>query len=571
MDSSFWHGKRAPGIKDKVDLNTYTNLIDFLNKITALYADKPAFKNMGTSLSFIEVDQLSTRFATYLQSKIDLKPGDRVAVQLPNTLQSPVIIYGLLKAGMILVNINPLYTEREMKEQLIDSGAKALIFLDVFGYKVSSVVAEIDLKHLIVTSLGDLFSKPKQIIVNIVVKYIKKMVQPFSLPGVVTFKEAIKEGKSLPFKPFNAKPEDIAVIQYTGGTTGRSKGAILTHHNLLSNVLQCRAGLSQVDENAKQYLQPGQESVIAALPLYHIYAFTIHLMMFFGIGATNILITNPRDIAAFIKVLKKNPPTVFVGLNTLFAALLHHKDIDRCDLTSLKLTTSGGTALTKEVATRWKEKTGCQISEAYGLTECSPVVSMNPMGKEARQGTVGMALPETALKVIDSESGKELPLGEPGELCIKGPQVMQGYWHKPEETANVFDDQGWLKSGDIAVINQDGFVKIVDRIKDMVLVSGFNVYPNEVEEVVSLHPEVISCAVTGIPDKKSGEAIKLFVVPKSKTLTEQALKTYCKKYLTGYKVPRYIEFRESLPMTPVGKVLRRQLREEHEQKVNSNE
>lgn len=562
MECSFWKDKRAPGVSDEIDLDAYQSVTDVLKEAVLSFSSRPAFTSMGHFLSFKKVDELSTAFAAFLQNETHLEPGDRIAVQLPNVLQSPVVTYGILKAGMVLVNTNPLYTAREMKEQFIDSGAKALIFMDMFGERVASIASEIPVDYFFVTRFADLLPQPKRILINGILKYVKRAVTPFFLPQAISLNNALKQGASLPFESVTVTSKDLAALQYTGGTTGTSMGAMLTHGNLVANMLQAKAILSQTNEQGEVIISMGQEVFIAALPLYHIYAFTAHMMVCASMGANNVLIANPRDIPGFVKLLRKTPFTGFIGLNTLFSALLHHPDFSHCQFEKMKLTLSGGTALSTGVAKEWEDMTGCTISEGYGLTECSPIVCANPLGSLAQQGSVGLALPGTDLRIEDPVSHKILPYGQVGELCVKGPQVMTGYWNNQEATDGILKD-GWLRTGDIAEIKEDGFVRIVDRIKDMVLVSGFNVYPNEIEDVVSHHPDIVNCAVIGIPDEITGEAIKLFIVPKHNGLTEEAVQAYCKQYLTGYKIPHHIEFRQKLPMTPVGKVLRRKLRDGH--------
>ena len=564
MDSSFWNNKRASGIDDSIDLAAYGCLGDVLKEMSVSFADKIAFTSMGYSLTYREVDELSDAFAGFLQHRTTLKAGDRVAVQLINTIQTPIVVYGILKAGFVLVNINPLYTAREMEEQFIDSNARALVFMDMFGDKVEAVLSKTSLEYLIVTGLSDLLPQPKRVLISLFLRYIKKAIKPFNLPQLIPLNTVLKAGKRYPVKSVSVCHEDIAVLQYTGGTTGRAKGAMLTHRNLIANMLQSRAALKQTDKNGNPLFLSGEETVIVALPLYHIYAFTLHLMVFPGLGVTNVLVTDPRDRESFIRLLKSRPFSGFVGLNTLFASLLSHPDFSGCNFKSLKLTLSGGTALSEGVAQQWKEVTGCPISEGYGLTECSPVVCFNPMGELSRLGTVGVPLPGTSLRVIDTETQKEVAPGCSGELCIKGPQVMRGYWKNVKATEGILSHDGWLHTGDIAQITQEGFIRIIDRIKDMILVSGFNVYPNEIESIVMRHCDVVHCAVIGIPDSKTGEAVKLFVVPANAELTKGQLELYCREYLAGYKVPRHIEFCRQLPMTPVGKVLRRVLREGHQ-------
>ena len=573
VEASFWDGKRAPGVQDQIDLNKYNAAVEVIESAFQRYADRPAFTSINYTLTYRQIDEYSAAFAAYLQNHTSLKPGDRIAIQMPNILQFPIAMYGALRAGMIVVNTNPLYTEREMLHQFNDSGAKALVCMDVFARSVQNIKDQTGLKHIIVTSLADMLPFPKRNIINAAAKYIKKMVPEYSLPDAVRFRTALKQGAK--FGGFVANymrnPNDTIILQYTGGTTGVAKGAELTNRNLVANMLQARAQLSQIDPATGKPIKPDTGAkVVAPLPLYHIYSFTVHLMALFELGDHSILIANPRDTNMFVRMIKPHQLTGFIGLNTLFVSLLNHPEFQKCDFSQLKLTLSGGTALVENTARRWKELTGCGISEAYGLTECSPAVTMNPAGGLERMGTVGQAVPGTALKCIDPD-GNEVPVGERGELCVKGPQVMKGYWNRPEATASSFTADGeWLRTGDVAVIDNDGFVKIVDRIKDMVLVSGFNVYPNEVEDVVSMHPGVENCAVIGVPDEKTGEAVKLFVVALDKNLTVEDIKKHCKENLTGYKQPRYIEFRNELPMTPVGKILRRELKDEEAKKQTAS-
>ncbi|CAM3554922.1 AMP-binding protein [Parendozoicomonas haliclonae] len=562
MDAQFWNGKRAPGVQDTVNPDKYASILEVFEESVRKNADKAAFTGIGHTLTYRDIDELSTQFATYLQNYTDLKPGDRIAIQMPNLLQFPIAVYGALKAGLIIVNTNPLYTAREMHHQFNDSGARALVFMDVFGHLVEEIITDTPVEHLIVTSIADCLPAPKRPLINFAAKYVKKMVQPYNLPSAVRFRKALKLGTGKSYvRPESAKGDDIAVLQYTGGTTGVAKGAMLTHRNIIANMMQSKAHLSQLDKDGNRINKPGEEIIVAPLPLYHIYAFTVHLMAMVEEGNHNILIANPRDTSMFIKMIKPWQFTGFIGLNTLFVSLMNHPEFKTCDFSKMKLTLSGGTALQGDTGKRWKEATGTTISEAYGLTECSPAVTINPVQELAQPGTVGVPVPSTALKTVDDE-GNETPIGKPGELCVKGPQVMKGYWKRPDATAEIFDEDGWLKTGDVAVIAEDGFVKIVDRIKDMVLVSGFNVYPNEIEDVVVGHDGVENCAVIGIPDKKTGEAVKLFVIPSDKSLTEDAVREYCKLHLTAYKVPKQIEFRDELPMTPVGKILRKDLRAE---------
>lgn len=561
MDASFWNGKRPAGVGNNINPDEYFSVLSVINDFLSANCSRSAFTGIGHTLSYAEIDIYSRQFAAYLQQKTDLKPGDRIAIQMPSLLQYPIAVYGALRAGLIIVNTNPLYTAREMLHQFKDSGAKALVFLENFGHLVEEVVGQTEIKHLFVTRLADMVPVPKRQIVNFMVKHVKKMVPGYSLPNATPFLDALKEGDVGLYQPPSAGSlSDPVVLQYTGGTTGIAKGAILTNRNLIANMLQSKEMLSQVDDQGQEILKAGQEILIAPLPLYHIYAFTVHLLCMPFMGNHNILIANPRDTNTFIKFIKPWRFTAFIGLNTLFASLLNHPRFKECDLSGLKLTLSGGTALQEATAQRWHKETGCVVSEAYGLTECSPAVCMNPAGDLSQPGTAGLPIPSTELKTID-DNGEETAIGEPGELCVRGPQVMPGYWQREEATEEVLDSDGWLKTGDVAVIQEDGFVRIVDRIKDLILVSGFNVYPNEIEDVVSGHPKVANCAAIGVPDDNSGEKVKLFVMKADDSLTTDELLSWCRQYLTAYKVPKACEFRDELPMTPVGKILRKDLRQ----------
>lgn len=516
------------------------------------FADKKAFTCMEHSITYAELDRLAGRFAAYLQQHTSLKPGDRIAVQLPNILQYPVVVFGALRAGLIVVNTNPLYTPHEIKHQLNDSGAKALVVLANIAKNAAAIIQETQVEQVIVTELADLHPFIKRTLINSVVKYVKKMVPPFSFSQQITFNQALAAGRH-PWQAVAQSPEDIAVLQYTGGTTGVAKGAMLTHRNLVANMMQ-------LNERMKDVFRPAQETYIAPLPLYHIYSFTIHCTSAVALGNHSVLIPNPRDIPAFVKTLQGVKFTFFVGLNTLFNALMRNPDFCELDFSQMRLTCSGGMALTAETTKHWLELTKAPMSEGYGLTETSPVVSNNPLNN-VQFGTVGLPLPGTEVKVID-EQHNNLPIGEAGELCVRGPQVMKGYWQRPEATAEVIDAEGWFQTGDIAILQPDGFIKIVDRKKDMINVSGFKVFPNEVEDVLSSHPDVIEAAVVGIPDGEGSEIVKAFVVSANDTLTVEELRKYAKQTLTPYKVPHQIEFRKELPKTNVGKILRRELRDQ---------
>ncbi|KQQ64117.1 long-chain fatty acid--CoA ligase [Pseudomonas sp. Leaf129] len=560
MHPDFWNDKRPPGVPHTLAVGEFTSIVDVFDRSCTTFAQRPAFSNMGVTLSYAELDRYCAAFASWLQQHTDLIPGDRIAVQLPNVLQYPIAVFGALRAGLVVVNTNPLYTAREMRHQFSDSGARALVYLNLFGDKVEQVLQDTKLEYLIEARLGDLMPAAKGWLINTLVSKVKKRVPAYHLPQAIPFKTILAQGAGSPPRPVTPTLDDLAVLQYTGGTTGLAKGAMLTHGNLVANMLQVRACFRQLDEQGQTILREGHEVMIAPLPLYHVYAFTANCLCMMVTGNHNVLITNPRDIGAFIKELKKWKFTALLGLNTLFVALMEHAEFRSLDFSHLKVTNSGGTALVKATAERWESLTGCRIVEGYGLTETSPVACTNPYGQSARIGSVGIPVVGTGLKVIDDQ-GAELPLGERGELCIQGPQVMRGYWQQPEATAEALDAHGWFKTGDIAVIDPDGYVRIVDRKKDLIIVSGFNVYPNEIEDVVMAHPQVANCAAIGVADERSGEAVKLFVVARDPQLTTAELMAYCKANFTGYKLPREIVLRDALPMTPVGKILRRELRD----------
>ncbi|MBD7978597.1 MULTISPECIES: long-chain-fatty-acid--CoA ligase FadD1 [Pseudomonas] len=559
MTENFWKDKYPVGIPADINADEYPNIQAVLQQSCQRFADKPAFSNLGKTLTYGELYELSGHFAAWLQQHTDLQPGDRIAVQLPNVLQYPVVVFGAMRAGLIVVNTNPLYTAREMEHQFNDSGAKALVCLANMAHLAEVVLPKTGVKHVIVTEVGDMLPPLKRLLVNSVVKYVKKMVPAYSLPQAIKLNDALAKGRGKSVNEASPAANDVAVLQYTGGTTGVAKGAMLTHRNLIANMLQCKALMGAT-------LNEGSEILIAPLPLYHIYAFTVHCMMMMLTGNHNVLITNPRDLPAMIKDLGNFKFTAFVGLNTLFVALCNNEAFRRLDFSGLKLTLSGGMALQLAAAERWKEVTGCAICEGYGMTETSPVVTVNPI-QNIQVGTIGIPVPSTSCKVIDEE-GNDLPFGERGELCAKGPQVMKGYWQRQEATDEVLSADGWLQTGDIAVIQPDGFIRIVDRKKDMILVSGFNVYPNELEDVLATLPGVLQCAAIGVPDERTGEAIKVFVVVKpGASLTKEQVMQHMHDNLTGYKRPKQVEFRDSLPMTNVGKILRRELRDEELKKV----
>ena len=559
MLENFWKDKYPEGVSSEINPDSYPNVLAVLKDSCQRFANKPAFTNLGKTLTYGELYTLSGQFAAYLQQHSGLQPGDRIAIQMPNVLQYPIAVFGAMRAGFVVVNTNPLYTKREMEHQFNDSGSKALVCLANMAHLAEDVVPKTGVKHVIVTEVGDMLPPLKRLLINAAVKYLKKMVPAYNIPGMVRFNDALAKGRGQNFTDANPKSEDIAVLQYTGGTTGVAKGAMLTHRNLVANMLQSK-------ELMAANMTDGEEVVICPLPLYHIYAFTFHCMAMMVSGNHNVLITNPRDIPAFVKELSKFKFTGFVGLNTLFVALCNDESFRALDFSKFKVTLSGGMALQLATAERWKKVTGCNICEGFGMTETSPVATVNPISN-IQLGTIGIPVPSTLCKVID-EDGNELPLGERGELCVKGPQVMKGYWNRQDATDEILDAEGWLKTGDIAIIQEDGFLRIVDRKKDMILVSGFNVYPNELEDVMAAMPGVQQCAAIGVPDEKSGEAIKVFLVKTADSkLTEEDVKNQMRSNLTAYKVPKYVEFRDSLPTTNVGKILRRELRDEELKKL----
>jgi len=537
----------------EIDLNEFSSIGDLFEKSVKLYGPRKAYINMDKAITYAELEKLSACFGAYCQSVLKLPKGARIALMMPNLLQYPVCLYGALRAGYTVVNCNPLYTERELEHQLKDSGAEAIVIVENFASVLEKVVARTPIKHVIVTQLGDMLDFPKRMIVNIVVKHVKKMVPAWHIAHAIELRDALIEGGRFPLRPVAVGHDDLAFLQYTGGTTGVSKGAMLTHRNIIANLQQAHAWI-------RPFLRD-QEIIITALPLYHIFALTANCLTFFKIGATNVLITNPRDIPGFIKEIGKYPFTTITGVNTLFNAMIHNPDFAKIDLSQLRLCLGGGMAVQRAVAERWKEITGATLIEAYGLTETSPAATMNPIDLEQYNGTIGLPISSTEV-VIRDDDGKDLPLGQAGELCIRGPQVMKGYWNRPEETAKVIMEDGFLRTGDIAIMDSSGFVKIVDRKKDMILVSGFNVYPNEIEDVLALHPGVLESAAVGVPDTKTGEAVKIYVVKKDPELTEASVLEHCRANLTAYKVPRHIAFRNELPKTNVGKILRRELRDE---------
>lgn len=547
-----WLNRYPADVPAEIDADRFPSLIDLFEHAAQRYADQPAFINMGQTMTYRQLEERSRAFAAWLQQELGLKKGDRVALMMPNLLQYPVALFGILRAGMVVVNVNPLYTPRELEHQLNDSGASAIIIVSNFAHTLEKVVAKTQLKHVILTRLGDQLSPAKGTLVNFVVRYVKRMVPKYHLPGAISFRRALHKGEQLQYVRPEIANEDLAFLQYTGGTTGVAKGAMLTHRNMQANLEQTKATYGSL-------LKEGKETVVTALPLYHIFALTVNCLLFIDLGGANLLITNPRDIPGMVKELAKIRFTAITGVNTLFNALLNDENFHRLDFSSLSLSAGGGMAVQKAVAERWEKLTGHYLLEGYGLTECSPLVSVNPYDIRYHSGSIGLPVPSTDVRIVDSE-GNEVP-GGPGELCIKGPQVMRGYWQHPQATDEVLKN-GWLHSGDIVTVDEEGFIRIVDRKKDMILVSGFNVYPNEIEDVVMLHPKVREAAAVGVPEPIAGETVKICVVKKDASLTKEELIAHCKKHLTGYKIPKIVEFRDELPKTNVGKILRRELRDE---------
>ncbi|MGM8061489.1 long-chain-fatty-acid--CoA ligase [Vogesella indigofera] len=547
-----WLKNYQAGVAHEIDINEFQSVVEVFERSVNKFRDRPAMACMDKILSYGELDTLSANFASYLQNTLQLAKGTRVAIMMPNLLQYPVAVFGILRAGCTVVNVNPLYTPRELEHQLKDAGVDTIVILENFAGVLEDVIARTPVKNVVIATIGDMLGFPKSLIVNFVVRKIKKMVPPWHLPGHTRFNDTLALGSKQPLRKVALGHDDIAFLQYTGGTTGVAKGAMLLHKNIVANMLQ--AG-----EWVKPVVREGQEIIITALPLYHIFSLTANLMVFTELGALNVLITNPRDIPGFIKELKKYKVTAMTGVNTLFNALLNHPEFKTVDFSTWRLALGGGMAVQKAVAEKWKQVTGTPLIEAYGLTETSPAACINPLDLKEYNGTIGVPVPSTEIELRDND-GKPVARGEAGELCIRGPQVMKGYWNRPDETAKVIDNQGFLATGDVAVITDDGFVKLVDRKKDMILVSGFNVYPNEIEDVVAMHPGVLEVACVGVPDDKSGEVVKVFVVRKDMSLNEKDIIEHCKTNLTGYKVPKAVEFRNELPKTNVGKILRRALR-----------
>ena len=545
-----WLKSYPAGVPANIDLSEFHSIVDVFEQSCSKYKDRMAYHNMGAEITYGELDYLTRNFAASLQN-MGLQQGDRIALMMPNLLQYPVALFGALRAGLVVVNTNPMYTARELRHQLVDAGAKAIVVVENFASVVESVRDEVPLEHIITTGVGDLLDFPKSLLVNFVLRHVKKTIPKWSLPGSEKFHDVLAKGAKLPFSPVNIAFEDVAFLQYTGGTTGVAKGAMLTHRNIVANLLQSRAWLAQMDTS--------DEIIVTALPLYHIFALTANCLVFIYLGGSNILISDPRDMPGFVKELGRHRFTAITGVNTLFNGLLNTEGFADLDFSSVKMCLGGGMAVQKAVADKWKQVTGITLLEAYGLTETSPAACINPVDLEEYNGCIGLPISSTEGAIM-GEDGQFLPVGETGELCIRGPQVMKGYWQRPEATDEVLTEDGWLHTGDIARMNEAGYFKIVDRKKDMILVSGFNVFPNEIEDVIALHPKVLEVAAIGVPDEKSGEAVSVFIVKKDASLTAEEVKAFCKENLTGYKRPRYIEFMDDLPKSNVGKILRRELR-----------
>ncbi|NMM50507.1 AMP-binding protein [Marinigracilibium pacificum] len=559
MNESVWLNNYPKGIPHTIDPDKYSSLVDLFEESVKTYRDRVAYINMDKSITFGDIDDLSKRFASYLQNELNVKKGDRVAIQMPNCFQYPIAMFGILRAGAIVVNTNPLYTAPEMEHQFKDSGIETVVIIANFASNLEKIIKNTSIKNVIITELGDMLGFLKGSIVNFVVKNVKKMVPSYNLPGAIKFKSTLKADPAK-FNKQTLSGDDLAFLQYTGGTTGVSKGAMLTHRNIIANAEQTHAWM-------KPKLVEGQELMVTALPLYHIFALTVNCILMFKIGASNLLITNPRDMKAYIKDVKKHDFTVMTGVNTLFNGMMNHPDFKTIDFSGLKFSVGGGMAVQRAVAERWKKETNSTIIEGYGLTESSPVLNCNPLDGTDKIGTIGLPLPSTLIKIVDDE-GNEQPQGERGELCAYGPQIMKGYWQNEEATDDVLVD-GWLKTGDIAQMDEQGFFRIVDRKKEMINVSGFNVYPNEVEDAIAANEKVLEVGAIGVPDEKSTEVVKVYVVKKDQSLTEEELHSFCKSNLTGYKRPKYIQFTDELPKSNVGKILRRVLRD-NDPMVKSN-
>ena len=553
--SAVWLKQYQKGVPAEINPDQFDSIPQLLSESFQKYSSRPAFVNFGKKITYADLDQMASQFAAYLQKDLGLKKGDRIALMMPNILQYPICLFGALRAGLVVVNVNPLYTARELQYQLKDAGAETIVIFANAGHILQACLSETPVKNIITTQIGDMLGFPKGALINFVLKKVKKMVPDYSLPTAIDFKSILHTRKASEFTPVKMVNSDLAFLQYTGGTTGVSKGAMLSHRNMIANLLQAKAWLSPLLDKTPNE----QEVIITALPLYHIFSLTANCFTFSYVGGLNVLITNPKDIPGFVKELKKWRFSAFTAVNTLFKALLNHPDFANLDFSKLKVSLGGGMAVQKSTAEMWKLKTGKPLIEAYGLTETSPAACINPMDLPQFNGCIGLPISSTEVR-IKNDNEKDLAFGENGEICIKGPQVMVGYWNKPEETAKVMTADGFFKTGDIGFMDENGFVKIMDRKKDMILVSGFNVYPNEVEDVVSGHPKILEVAAVGIPHEHSGEAVKLFIVKKDNSLTEQEVIDYCRQNMVAYKVPKAVEFRDSLPKSNVGKILRKELR-----------
>ncbi|PMK00473.1 long-chain-fatty-acid--CoA ligase FadD [Vibrio sp. 10N.261.55.A7] len=551
-----WLSRYPEDVPAQINPDQYSSLVDMFEQSIQKFADQPAFMNMGSVMTFRKLEERSRAFSAYLQNELKLKKGDRVALMMPNLLQYPVALFGVLRAGMIAVNVNPLYTPRELEHQLNDADAKAIVIVSNFANTLEQIVDNTPVKHVVLTSLGQMLPRAKGTIVDFVVKYVKGMVPKYNLPGAISMRRALHKGRRLQYVKPHISGDDIAFLQYTGGTTGVAKGAVLTHRNMIANVMQAKGAYGPV-------LADGRELVVTALPLYHIFALTVNCLLFLEIGGSNLLITNPRDIPGFIKELQKYQFTAITGVNTLFNALVNNEDFSELDFSNLRLSVGGGMAVQRAVAEKWKKISGCYLLEGYGLTECAPLVAAYPYDLTEYNGSIGLPVPSTEVRIVDEE-GNPVANSEVGELQVRGPQVMQGYWQRPEATKDVINPEGWLSTGDIVKFDDEGFLHIVDRKKDMILVSGFNVYPNEIEDVIALHGKVLEVAAIGQPHEVSGEVVKVYVVKRDPSLTKEELIAHCRENLTGYKVPKLVEFKEELPKTNVGKILRRVLREEND-------
>ncbi len=557
---AIWKQHYPKGVAKDINPDQYGSLIELIEESIEKYGDKIAYIHMGVEMTFKQIGNYSANFAAFLQNETNLKKGDRIAIQMPNVMQYPIALFGAIRAGLVVVNTNPLYTVREMEHQFTDADVKAIVVLANFADSVEKVLSHTNIETVIVTEVGDMMGIFKRSLTNFVVKRVKKMVPSYNLPKAIPFRYVLAKGRKYPFTPVKVKSSDNAFIQYTGGTTGVAKGAELTHRNIIANA-------EQIKEWMKPLAREGQEIVLTPLPMYHIFSLTVNTFIFFAYGCSNVLITNPRDLPALIKEMANNKITVMTGVNTLFNGLANHPDINTVDFTRLKIAVAGATAVQSAVAKKWKEVTGNSLVEGFGLTECSPVVSCNPVIGEVQIGTIGLPLPSTEIKLIDDDENEVEGFDKPGELCVRGPQVMKGYLNKVDETLNCLDADGWLKTGDVAILQSDGFLKIVDRKKDMILVSGFNVYPNEVEDTIAMYPKVMEVAAIGVENEKFGETVKVFIVKKDDSLTEEEIKKYCKENMTGYKVPKYYEFRDELPKSNVGKILRRVLKDAEKDKM----